>query len=117
MEAVSAESALIIPNAQNKGEEVHVGLSWAEGSGKYKLSKVITLAPRFILISKLSTAISFREHGAAPRERYKLEPNEWCPLHLFRIGQNRLLTFANPGVNAVWYAINRACVGYSINVE
>ena len=85
-----------------RNEEIHIGLSWSEGLGKYKLTKVITLAPRFILRNNSTEAISFREHTAAPRGRASLEPGERCPLHFMRTGDEKLLTIAFTGLNAIW---------------
>jgi vacuolar protein sorting-associated protein 13A/C len=92
----------VIPSQKQKSEEIHVGLSWTEGLGKYKLTKVITLAPRFLIKNNLSEAISFREHGVAPKERSVVDPGERCPLHFMRTGQEKLLTVAFPGLNAQW---------------
>lgn len=91
-----------MPAGSQKSEEIHVGLSWTEGLGKYKLTKVITLTPRFLIVNKLPDAISFREHGVAPRGRSTIEPDEKCPLQVMRTGDDKLLTFAYPGLNTKW---------------
>ncbi|KAF9044538.1 vacuolar protein sorting-associated protein 13 [Hymenopellis radicata] len=102
VEAPSADSALVIPTLKSKQDEIHVGLSWSEGLGKYKLTKVITLTPRFLIKNNLAGPISFREHGVAPRERCTVEPGERCPLTLLRGSAEKLLTIAFPGLNAQW---------------
>jgi vacuolar protein sorting-associated protein 13A/C len=94
---------LVAASQQQKSDEVHVGLSWSEGMGKYKLSKVVTFAPRFLLKNDLSETISFREHGVAPRKYSSIVPGARCPLQVIRTGQEKLLTFAFPGLNAQWY--------------
>lgn len=81
-----------------------MGLSWTEGLGKYKLTKVITLTPRFIIRNNFSRPVSFREHGVAPRGRSTLDPGERCPLQFIRMGENKLLTVAIAGLNAQWCA-------------
>ncbi|KAJ7492621.1 vacuolar protein sorting-associated protein 13 [Mycena latifolia] len=101
-EAPSAETELVVASQRQKTDEIHIGVSWSEGLGKYKLTKVITLAPRFLIKNNLSEAISFREHGVAPRERSIIKPGERCPLHFMRGGQERLLTVAFSGLNAQW---------------
>lgn len=73
-----------------------------EGLGKYKLTKVITLTPRFIIKNNFSEPISFREHGVAPRGRSTIGPGERCPLQFIRIGDEKLLTVAIAGLNAQW---------------
>jgi len=82
-------------------EEIHIGLSWAEALGKYKLTKVITLNPRFILVNRLNTNITFREHGGAARGT--IAPGEKSFMHFMRTSDEKLLTLAYPGLNARWY--------------
>jgi vacuolar protein sorting-associated protein 13A/C len=81
-----------------------LGLSWTEGLGKYKLTKVVTLAPRFLIRNNLSDSISFREWGVPERERSVIEPSQRCPLQFVRTGQEKLLTIAFPGLDKPWYA-------------
>ncbi|KAG5731737.1 Vacuolar protein sorting-associated protein 13 [Termitomyces sp. T112] len=102
VEAPAAEMALVIQSQKQKSDEVHVGLTWSEGIGKYKLTKVITLAPRFMIKNNLTQIISFREHGAPPRDRSLIEPGERRPIHVIRMGEAKLLTIAYPGLNAQW---------------
>ncbi|CAL1695807.1 unnamed protein product [Somion occarium] len=102
LEAPAADTRLVIPSQTQRAEEIHVGLSWSEGFGKYKLTKVITLAPRFFVRNASSDPIAFREHGAPPRGRSSLKSGERCPLHFTRAGDPKLLTFAFPGLNARW---------------
>lgn len=101
-EAPAADTRLVIPSDSHRPEEIHIGLSWSEGLGKYKMTKVITLTPRFIIKNTFSEALSFREHGVAPRGRFTLGPGERCPLHFTRAGEEKLLTLALPGLNAQW---------------
>ncbi|KAJ4486135.1 vacuolar protein sorting-associated protein 13 [Lentinula aciculospora] len=102
VEAPAAEIALVVPSQKQKADEIHIGIYWTEGLGKYKLSKVITLTPRFILKNNLSETISFREHGVAPRENSVINPGERCSLHFIRASPAKLLTIAFPGLNAQW---------------
>ena len=88
---------------ERRSDEIHAGLSWAAGLGKYKLTKVITLAPRFIIKNNVSQPLAIREHGVAPRGRAAMEPGERRPLHFLRVGEDKLLTVALPGLNAQWY--------------
>ncbi|KAJ8084002.1 Vacuolar protein sorting-associated protein 13 [Marasmius tenuissimus] len=113
LEAPSAETPLVVPSQKQRSDEFHVGLSWTEGLGKYKLSKVLTLTPRFLLKNNLSEAIAFRQHGVAPRERSVINPSERMPLHLLNGNkEEKLLTLAFPGLNALWSPpINLADIG------
>lgn len=103
-EPPSAEIYTVVPSVNGKSEAL-VGISWTEGSGKYKLSKVVNLAPRFILNNKMGRSIKFRLHklhqdlnGIVP----ELAPGEKTSLIYFRPGDERLLTFAYPGLDARW---------------
>lgn len=102
MEAPTADASLTIASSTQKMEEIHVGLSWTEALGKYKLTKVITLNPRFILVNRLNADITFREHGGAGRGT--VSPGEKSFIHFMRSSDEKLLTLAYPGLNARWYA-------------
>ncbi len=102
MEAPAAETALVVASQTSKLDELHVGLSWGEGLGKYKLTKVLTLAPRFLVKNKLPEPIVFRVHGVALGDRSTLSPGERCPLTTLRAAPEKLLTVAFPGLNAQW---------------
>lgn len=102
-EAPSADTALVVTSQRQKVDEYHIGLSWSEGLGKYKMTKVITLAPRFLIKNQLSDAIAFRQHGVSPRDRSIVEPGQRCPFTVLRTGDDKLLTIAYPGLNAQWY--------------
>jgi vacuolar protein sorting-associated protein 13A/C len=82
---------------------IHIGMSWTEGIGKYKLSKVITLAPRFFVKNNLSEPISFREYGVQPKGPAILKTGERQGLQFLRNTEARLLTIAFSGLNAEWY--------------
>jgi vacuolar protein sorting-associated protein 13A/C len=102
LDAPSAEAELVVASRRRRAENLHIGLSWAEGLGKYKLTKVITLSPRFLLKNDLPEAITFREHGNVPKENSILQPGSRCGLWLFREDNEKLLTIAYPGLDARW---------------
>lgn len=92
---------MITPDRSQKNE-VCVGLSWSEGTGKYKLTKVIELSPRFYVMNKLRQSVYFREVGSSLSGRSELQPEHCAPIHSLRIGERRLLTIAYPGLDAQW---------------
>lgn len=94
---------MVIPSTQQKSEEYHFGLSWTEGLGKYKLTKVITISPRFILKNDLACPIQFREYKGLLRGRAVLDAGERVPLQILKAGEEQLLTIAYTGLNARWY--------------
>ncbi|KAI6162193.1 vacuolar protein sorting-associated protein 13 [Pisolithus thermaeus] len=100
----AADTRLVVPSSKQKNEEYHIGLSWTEGLGKYKLTKVITLAPRFLLKNNLSEPLQVREYQGVPRGRAVVNPGERFPLQVMRAGQEQLLTVTRPGLNARWSA-------------
>jgi vacuolar protein sorting-associated protein 13A/C len=102
-EAPSAETAFSLPPQGQNPEEVNVGLSWTEGSGKYKLSKVVTLVPRFFVKNNLSEPLCFREYSAPPRTQWTLQPGERQGLTFMRPTNDKLLTLAFAGLNAEWW--------------
>ncbi|KAH9486936.1 Vacuolar protein sorting-associated protein 13 [Psilocybe cubensis] len=102
LEAPSAETELVVASQRQKADEYHIGLSWSEGLGKYKLSKVVTLTPRFLIKNQLPDSIAFRQHGASPRDRSLAEPGQKCAFQVLRSGDEKLLTIAYPGLNARW---------------
>jgi vacuolar protein sorting-associated protein 13A/C len=95
----------VILDVSGKDQRVLVGVSWALGLGKYKLCKVVTLAPRFILVNNLPRRLCFREHGGEPTSNSNLEPDAQTPLLLMRLRDEKLITVTYPGLNAQWYVI------------
>ncbi|KIM32678.1 hypothetical protein M408DRAFT_326439 [Serendipita vermifera MAFF 305830] len=97
VEAPSAETDLVLPA---RGLEGHLGVSWTPGSGKYSLSKVITLSPRFIVKNGTSAIIRFREYGS--KDQVDLQPNATSPILWTRREPDKLLLIAYPGLDTVW---------------
>ncbi|TEB35046.1 hypothetical protein FA13DRAFT_1915662 [Coprinellus micaceus] len=102
LEAPSAETELVTATQKNSPDRYYMGVSWAEGQGKYKISKVITLSPRFLIRNHLPESISYREHGVIPRERSVITPGDRGTLRVLRLQDEKLLTIAYPGLNAQW---------------
>ncbi|GAB1518861.1 Vacuolar protein sorting-associated protein 13 [Rhizoctonia solani] len=101
-ESLRTETEIVMRASKN--EDIHVGISWAEGLGKYKLSKVVTLAPRFIVKNMTSRQLSFREHGVPLQNGSILDPSGQSQLMHLRAGMDGLLTFAYTALNAKWSA-------------
>ncbi|BEI82300.1 hypothetical protein CcaverHIS002_0301680 [Cutaneotrichosporon cavernicola] len=73
-EPASADMQIVLPSV--KGDKnYYVGLSYTEGLGKYKLSKVITIAPRFLIKNLFKHAIQVRQISE-PRQLTTVQPNE-----------------------------------------
>ena len=98
-DAIGSAFDAVLP-AQNSRSELHVGVSVAEGEGKYKLTKVVTIAPRYIIKNKISEAIQVREPGSSGI--LSLEPNDLLPLKYVRSAPEKQLCLCFPGVNNQW---------------
>ena len=72
-EAVGQASEAVIPREwEDDIGEAHLGITIHTGLGQYKLTKIVTIRPRFIVESFLDDAIYFRQPGA--KEYSVLEP-------------------------------------------
>jgi len=103
--APSADSDLVIPTAGGSAPAYfNFGVSWKEGEGKYKLSKVITITPRYIVKNSLPDAILFREKSVPLHDQSQLDPGQRVPFQTFKNQRDHLFTFAYPGLNTTWSA-------------
>ncbi|EPS41948.1 hypothetical protein H072_4103 [Dactylellina haptotyla CBS 200.50] len=90
----------VVIASSSKQEEIHIGISVTEGEGKYKMTKIVTLTPRFILNSKLTEDINVRE--SASSKIMTLKPGDLLPLHFLRQAHEKQLTFCFPGLDNQW---------------
>ncbi|CAO1616705.1 unnamed protein product [Parajaminaea phylloscopi] len=98
-EAIGSEMEVVLPSASNN-EEIHLGLTVSDGLGKFKLSKVVKLRPRYIVRNHLDEPINLREAGAA--DFITSEAGTRLPLHFLRVGASKQMTLAWPGLNNKW---------------
>ncbi|OZJ06276.1 hypothetical protein BZG36_00800 [Bifiguratus adelaidae] len=106
-EAISFEAAgsvqeVVIPSASKSSEEIHLGVSVQEGSGKFKLTKVVTFTSRFILKNNSKEDLNCREPGTSMS--LHIPAGEKLPIHFMRRGQEKYLTIQYPGLNNAWSA-------------
>ena len=99
LDAIGSAFNVVLPSANNKSE-LHVGVSVAEGEGKYNLTKVVTVAPRFVLKNKLTEQINVREPGSS--NVMKLKHGELLPLHFLRQAPEKQLCLCFDGVDNQW---------------
>ena len=108
-EAIGSTFEVIFPDRQGMSE-FHSGFSVTEGDGKYKLTKVVTITPRFILKSKLNEDLLVREPGSS--NVIQIGSGELVPLHFLRQVSEKQLCLCFPGVNNQWSSpFNIADVG------
>ncbi|KAF9888012.1 hypothetical protein FE257_009402 [Aspergillus nanangensis] len=98
-EALGSTTEVVLPDRHGKSE-FHAGVSVAEGQGKYKLTKVVTLAPRFVLKNKLNEDILVREPGSS--NVLTIKSGDLVPLHFLRQVVEKQLCLCFPGVNNQW---------------
>lgn len=108
-EAIGSTFEVVLPDRFGRSE-FHSGVSVAEGEGKYKLTKVVSIAPRFVLKNKLSDDLLVREPGSP--NVLSIKSGELIPLHFLRQVAEKQLCLCFPGVNNQWSSpFNVADVG------
>ncbi|KAG2223432.1 hypothetical protein INT45_001738, partial [Circinella minor] len=100
-EAVGSVQDVALPKI-NGSEEIHLGISVQEGQGKYKLTKVITFTPRFILSNQMSDDVRYREPES--RIDHELGSDQRIPLYNLRKNAEKQLSIKLPGINNTWSA-------------
>lgn len=100
-EPVSADMQIVVPSASGDNDN-YVGLSYAEGIGKYKLTKVITIAPRFLVKNIYSRPIKIRQYGT--RHEYSVGVGERIAIHQLQRGAPPQLAMAFDEPNVTWSA-------------
>ncbi|KAL9100888.1 MAG: hypothetical protein Q9163_003799 [Psora crenata] len=98
-DAIGSAFDVVLPSSTSK-TEIHVGISVTEGEGKYNLTKVVTVAPRFVLKNKLHEEIDIRAPGSS--NVMKLKHGDLQPLHFLRQAPEKQLCLCFPGVNNQW---------------
>lgn len=100
-EAVGSVYDVALPN-HNRSEEIHVGINIQEGEGQFKLTKTITITPRFVLSNQTSENIRYRVPET--KDDYILESKQRIPLYNIRIQAEKQLTIKLEGISNAWSA-------------
>lgn len=98
-EPVSADMQIVLGSNTGK-TDTYVGLSYSEGLGKYKLTKVITIAPRFMLKNMFSYAVRIRQHST--NKDFVIKKGETVPIHELQSGAPAQLSMAFDEPNLKW---------------
>ncbi|KAI9283162.1 hypothetical protein BY458DRAFT_427893 [Sporodiniella umbellata] len=98
-EAIGSVYDVVLPN---RSEEIHVGIHVQEGQDKFKLTKTITITPRFILSNQMNQSIRYRIPET--REDYVLEVNQRIPLYNIRAQNEKQLSIKLEGFSNSWSA-------------
>ncbi|KAF1952441.1 vacuolar protein sorting-associated protein-like protein vps13 [Byssothecium circinans] len=99
LDAIGSNYAVALPSTKAR-LEMHIGVSVAEGEGKFNLTKVITVAPRFILKNKMKEEVNIREPTSS--DWMSVKDGELLPLRWLRQGGAPQLSLCFPGVNNQW---------------
>ena len=98
-DAIGATVDIKLP-AESGRAEMHAGLMVEEGEGKYKLTKVVTITPRFLVKNRLAEDIQIREPGSS--DATTLKPAESHPLRFLKQNTGQQLCLCFPGINNQW---------------
>ncbi|KAG9251666.1 uncharacterized protein F5Z01DRAFT_260241 [Emericellopsis atlantica] len=108
-DAIGSTSEVVL-NSASKNKEIHLGITVNSGEGKYKLTKVVTLAPRFVLDNRLNEELLIRESSSSGY--MTLKPGSPQPLHFMQKSPVKQLCLCFAGVNNQWTApFNIADIG------
>ncbi|KAM3559636.1 hypothetical protein MY1884_003345 [Beauveria asiatica] len=108
-DAIGSNSEVIL-NSASKNKEIHIGITVNSGEGKYKMTRVVTLSPRFVLENKLSEEIYVRESSSPGF--LTLAQGALRPLHFLQKGSVKQLSLCYAGVDSHWTApFNIADIG------
>lgn len=100
-DAIGSTVDVVLPS-QKGDSEIHVGITVESGEGKYKLTKVVTLAPRFVLKNQMNEDINVREPGSS--DVMTLKPKDLEALHFLKKSATKQLCLCFPGINNQWSA-------------
>lgn len=100
-EAIGSNYEVIIPSQVGQSE-IHLGVSIGEGQGKYKLTKTVAIAPRFIIFNKLGEEILMREPGST--SNISVMPHMIEPIHFLKQSKQKQLSVSFLGTKSKWSA-------------
>lgn len=98
-DAIGSTFEVVLPAASTKSE-FHAGVSVTEGEGKYNLTKVVTITPRFVLKNKTGEDLELREPGSS--DVLRLGATDLLPVYFMKQSIEKQLCMCFPGVNNQW---------------
>ncbi|CAK7241751.1 MAG: Vacuolar protein sorting-associated protein 13 [Sporothrix thermara] len=99
-DAIGSSAEVVLPSARTRGTEIHIGINVEPGEGKYKMTKVVTLSPRFVLKNGLDEAIHIREPSSS--NVLPVRAGALQPLHFLQRSPVKQLCLCYPDVNSQW---------------
>lgn len=98
-DAIGSTAEVVLPSSR-KDSEIHVGITVEPGEGKYKLTKVVTLAPRFVVKNKIGEELVIREPTSS--KTMTLKPGSLHPLHWLQRSATKQIALRFPGIDDQW---------------
>ncbi|KXJ86769.1 hypothetical protein Micbo1qcDRAFT_218953 [Microdochium bolleyi] len=98
-DAIGSTAEIVLPSTQ-KDTEINAGITVDAGEGKYKLTKVVTIAPRFVVKNKLGEDIHLRQPGSS--DFLTAESGSLQPLHFLQRSKEKQLMLCYSGVDNQW---------------
>lgn len=98
-DAIGSTYAVTLPSTKARSD-MHIGVNVTEGEGKYNLTKVVTISPRFIIKNKMKEEVNIREPGSS--DWMSVKDGQLLPLRWLRQGGAPQLSLCYPGVNNQW---------------
>ncbi|KAI1770524.1 vacuolar protein sorting-associated protein 13 [Hypoxylon cercidicola] len=99
LDAIGSTTEVVLPSSR-KDSEIHAGITVEPGEGKYKLTKVITLAPRFVVKNKIGEELVIREPTSS--KTMTLKPGSLQPLHWLQRSATKQIALRFPGIDDQW---------------
>ncbi|KAK4132156.1 vacuolar protein sorting-associated protein 13 [Trichocladium antarcticum] len=100
-DAIGSTSEVVL-QSPGKNSEIHLGVTVDSGLGKYKMTKTVTLAPRYVIQNKLGESINIREPSSSGF--MSLDSGSFKPLHFLQRGPVKQLCLCHPGLDNHWTA-------------
>ncbi|KAI1134315.1 vacuolar protein sorting-associated protein 13 [Hypoxylon sp. FL0543] len=98
-DAIGSTTEIVLPSSK-KDSEIHAGITVEPGEGKYKLTKVVTLAPRFVVKNKIGEELVLREPTSS--KTMTLKPGALQPLHWLQKSATKQIALRFPGIDDQW---------------
>lgn len=101
LNAIGSTFTCSLPSSSGR-TEMQVGVSVQQGEGKYNLTNVVSVAPRFVLSNKIGQDLLVREPGSS--EVIELKAGLLQPLRYLKQSNSQQLSLCFPGINNQWSA-------------
>ncbi|CAK7229600.1 Vacuolar protein sorting-associated protein 13 [Sporothrix bragantina] len=99
-DAIGSSAEVVLQSARTHSTEIHIGINVEPGEGKYKMTKVVTLSPRFVLKNNLDEAIHIREPSSS--NVLPVKAGALLPLHFLQKSPIKQLCLCYPDINSQW---------------